>query len=572
MKPKFYIGLVDACNEHTSANEKAMALINEQLKNKLFRWLTTSKHKSKTQFEQEKDVANLISSLAIELVILTDKHDYQKCSQLNLLHRMGVTIETLPSSIIQSTATDKADFLAAKCNMIIMLGDDLNEHAEYYLNASYTSINQNTEKLSQLMCSNTLSTRVFNAVLAPELTTEHDQEYYFNTNEYLPFLYHIDTTNLLQEGKINSGFVRKKEKLAFLGFLHNFSNVCNELAHAKPNYVNHSLKEKISACEEPIAKGTSLIDFYDITTKLDAMASEHQSRSNVSFWIMFALTLVLGASFLLYAKVFTESAWLLIIYLAAYTFGVICFYQVKKRASLEKHLAYRLCSETMRLKLFQLVASGNDKIAAFQFERAISVASVKSDWVAHMVRSFPLHHLQDIGSLRDKKEIISEYLIDDQIDYFELKLYGQDNSKSIIQHNPKISGIDRVLHSVASLQMFIIVINVLLIITVTLTAYRLNIFESLYDLKSIMMFLVGFLPLVGLAFEQLVFNFALEENEMRYHHQISRFNSIKKWLQTASSQQQIEQVTEQLCVECAQEGFNWYTTRINRQHKPVSGG
>lgn len=572
MKPKFYIGLVDARTEQAKSNEKAIAHLNELLKQKLLIWLNTSQQTSNDEFKQEKDLANVTGSISIELVVLTDKQDHHQCPLLTQLDRMGLTIEVLPNSLLVSSEASKADFLAAKCNVIIMLGDHLNDQAECYKKATYTDLNQNTQTLTELIRSDSLSSCVLNAVLAPELTTEHYQEYYFNTTEYLPFLYHIDTTHLVQTGKLASGFVRDKEKQAFLGFLQNFSNVCNELAEAKPNFVNNALKAKIRTCEKIGVKDISLADFYDITSKFDAMASEHQSRSNVSFWIMFSLTLVLGASFLLYAKVFTDSAWLLFVYLAAYSFGVVCFYRVKKRASLEKHLAYRLCAETMRLKLFQLVASENDKISAFQFERTISVANVKSDWIAHMVRSFPLHHLQDIVSLSDKKEIINEYLIDDQIDYFHLKLYGQNDSKSIIKHNPKISGIHKVLHSVSSLQMFIIVVNILLIITVTFTAYRIGVFESLYDLKSVMMFLVGFLPLVGLAFEQLIFNFALEENEMRYHHQISRFNSIKKWLQTASSQKQIEQVTEQLCVECAQEGFNWYTTRINRQHKPVSGG
>ena len=371
---------------------------------------------------------------------------------------------------------------------------------------------------------------------------------------------------------LRTGFVRANEQQAFNNFLENFCNVCKELVDAKPSYVNKQLEENLQACEDKTKGDVSLTEFYQTTAKFDAMASEHQSRSNVSFWILFVLTLVLGASFLLYAKVFVDSPWLLVVYLIAYTFGVICFYMVQKKASLEKHLAYRLCAETMRLKLFQLVATDHDKVAAFQFERAISMATVKSDWIAHMIRAFPLHQLKNIKSLSDKKAIITEFLIDDQINYFQLKLYGKEPLHVINKHKPKVSGIEKVLHSVASFQLFIVIINIVLMLSVTLTAYKVGLFESVYDLKGVMMFLVGFLPLVALAFEQLVFNFALEENEMRYHHQISRFNSIKRWLQTADSAKQVEDVTDQLCVECAQEGFNWYTTRINRQHKPASGG
>ncbi len=571
MKPKFYVGLVDSVTEQKALSTGSLDALNGKIKAIFCDWFSQAcavNSKSRTTH----NVA--FNNLAIEIVVLTAKSNFSSCPILQSLESLGITIEKVPCSVATCGAGSVADFLAAKSSLILVIGDHVFEQAEYYKQLSLANVDDIPDKLAELIQTNNISTNIFNAVLAPELTADQHQDYYFNSNEFLPFLFQIDTQSISGDNQesLVTGFVRENEQTAFNNFLVNFCGVCDELTKASPNYLNDKLKQKLKESEHAPAESVSLAQFYHATAKFDAMASEHQARSNVSFWILFGLTLVLGASFLLYAKVFTDSPWLLILYLIAYTFGMVCFHRVKKKAALEKHLAYRLCSETMRLKLFQLVASDKDKVAAFQFERAISMASVKSDWIAHMIRAFPLHQLKDIDSLQDKKEIINEFLIDDQMNYFKLKLYGKKPKKIINTHKPKLSGIEKVLHSVATFQIFIVAISIFLMVTVALTAYKVGFFESIYGLKSVMMFLVGFLPLVALAFEQLVFNFALEENEMRYHHQISRFNSIKRWLQTANTKKQVEDVTEQLCVECAQEGFNWYTTRINRQHKPASGG
>lgn len=535
MKTKLYIGLIgDELAEQYAldrANESLKSFINILLKN-----------------AQADDIA----SLPFEPVLLTnlassvEQSFYSEANKLNLKTELVSCIKA-KDNLQFSLSGDNIElqnFLISKCNLLMVVRSE-------------------SDELSS--AKNTMSHTIIDRVKYPEKHISEHTEYFVNSDEFLPFLYEIK----LSENEVNANFVRGNEEKNFKSFIGDFSNISAELNSTSIQFVDTSLREKLAT--ETKEDDVNLAEFYDFSCKFDALAGKNQAKSNLGFWVLFSLTLVLGASFLLYAKVFTHSPWLLIVYLIAYTGGVITFYRMKKKASLKKHLVYRLCAEALRLKLFQLVSYSGNKTNAFQFEKQISMANVNTQWIAHMVRAFPLHKVNDCFSKKDRKNIILSHLIDDQLHYFKLKLHGKKDKKSH-NHKPKLDGLEKLLHRFSKTELSIVVFCTLLMLVVTLTAFKVGIFYKLYPVKHIMMFLIGFLPLIGLAFEQLVFNFALEENEMRYHHQISKFKSIKRWLSATDSEHNIAKITNQLCIECAQENFSWYTTRVNRQHKPASGG
>lgn len=534
MKTKLYIGL--ACDELN------LASITDEINASFHSFISILLKNAQV---------DKITSLPFEPILLTNLATSTEQVFHDEANKLGLITEVVQSASIKSThqfnssdcSFEWQDFLINKCNVIIVVRNNDISAAK-----------------------NSMAHSIIDHVMYPEKHITEQTEYFANSDEFLPFLYEIN----ISENEINAHFVRDNEEDNFNSFIGNFSNISSELNSASIQYVDNSLREKLAT--ETKEDEVNLADFYDFTCRFDALASKHQAQSNLGFWVLFSLTLILGASFLLYAKVFTHSPWLLIVYLIAYTGGVFTFYSMKKKASLKKHLVYRLCAEALRLKLFQLVSFSGNKTNAFQFEKQISMANVNTQWIAHMVRSFPLHKVKDELLQAERKDIITSHLIDDQLDYFNLKLHGNKNPKSSNTHKPKLAGLEKLLHRFSKTELSIVVFCSLLMLVVTLTAFKVGIFYKLYPIKNIMMFLIGFLPLVGLAFEQLVFNFALEENEMRYHHQISKFRSIKRWLSAAKSEQAITKITNQLCTECAQENFNWYTTRVKRQHKPASGG
>lgn len=534
MKTKLYIGLVGDESIPLNIVDKSsgflQSFINTLLKN-----------------AHVEDIA----SLPFEPVLITNLDSPAEEQVIREANTLNVATEIVQSVLSKDTPPSNTfdgriewpSFLINKCNVIIVVR-----------NNDISSVK------------NSMVQAIIDQVIYPEKHITERTEHFENSDEFLPFLYEVK----LSENHINANFFRDNEEKIFSSFIKDFSNISTELNSASIQYVDNSLREKLAAKtkeDEP-----NLAEFYDFSCKFDALASKHQAKSNLGFWVLFSLTLVLGASFLLYAKVFTHSPWLLIVYIIAYTVGIVTFYKMKKKASLKKHLVYRLCAEALRLKLFQLVSYSGSKINAFQFEKLISMADVKTQWIAHMVRAFPLHNVNDSLLLSERKDIISSHLIDDQLQYFNVKLHGKIKQNSNNAHKPKLDGLEKLLHRFTNTELSIVVFCTLLMLVVTLTAFKVGIFYKLYGIKHIMMFFVGFLPLVGLALEQLVFNFALEENEMRYHHQISKFNSIKRWLNASESEAVLSKITNQLCTECAQENFNWYTTRVNRQHKPASGG
>lgn len=532
MKPKLYIGLVGDKLEDTDLIEQVSSKLHDFVRNIL----------KNAQVES-------VTSLPFEPILLTDHATATEQSICSAAKKLNITTEitqtTLPEDNSSNEASEWRDFLINKCNVVIVVHSNVD--------ALISNQNSSTKALTDQL-------------LFPEKHFNEQTEYFSNSDEFLPFLYEVKVS----ENAIDANFARDNEEQNFSSFIADFTNISSELNVASVQYADSTLREKLNT--EKKEDESNLAEFYDYSCKFDALASKHQAKSNLGFWVLFSLTLVLGASFLLYAKVFTHSPWLLIIYLIAYTGGIFTFYKMKKKASLKKHLVYRLCAEALRLKLFQLISYSGNKTNALQFEKMISMANVNTQWIAHMVRAFPLHKVNESLLLSQRKELILMHLIDDQLDYFKLKLHGKKDQDSYKNHKPKLDALEKLLHRFSLTGVSIVVLCTLLMLIVTLTAFKVGIFYEFYPIKHIMMFLIGFLPLVGLAFEQLVFNFALEENEMRYHHQIRKFQSIKRWLNATDSEQYIAKITQQLCIECAQENFNWYTTRVNRQHKPASGG
>jgi hypothetical protein len=533
MKTKFYIGLVGDETQVPSLKKNCGSAFEAFL----------------TVLLKHANVAS-IDALPFEPVLLTNSATNTELECCENADRLQITTEVVSPEIYQTNTTKNFNsddewlsFLINKSNLLLVI-----------------------HSLDKAATTNTLSQNIVERVLQPETYLSEELNYFANNSEFLPYLYQV---NLSDTGSQALGFARERESECFGTLLTNFNNISAELEAANAVHTNKALS---AALPESETAHYSLNDFYKLSCQFDSLASKHQRKSNIGFWVLFSLTLVLGASFLLYAKVFTHSPWLLIVYLIAYSGGVFTFYKMNKTASLKKHLAYRLCAEALRLKLFQLVSFSESKVMAFQFEKMVSMSNIKTDWIAHIVRSAPLHQITDDSKLSERKDIILTHLVDDQLDYFTLKLKGKKNASSPQGHKPKLDGLEKWLHRFSFTSIFIVVFCVVLMIVVTLTAFKVGVFYNLYPIKNIMMFLIGFLPLVGLAFEQLVFNFALEENEMRYHHQISKFESIKRWMLAANSESTLSKVCNQLCIECAQENFNWYTTRVNRQHKPASGG
>lgn len=527
MKTKLYIGLIgDELSQENGLKMAGLSLhsfVELLLKN-----------------AQVSDIASLPFEpiLLTYLITSTEKEIHREAEKLNLttevLDPLGTTGEVY-----------QADFLIKKCNALMVVHESANSLFE-----------GNTSRAHAII----------ESVVFPEKNITENMEYFANNDEFLPFLYEVRVF----ENEVLAHFYRDNEDEGFNTFITDFNNISSELNAVSIQYTDDNLRESLAF--EKKEKEYSLAEFYDFGCKFDALASNHQTKSNLGFWVLFSLTLILGASFLLYAKVFTQSPWLLIVYLTAYTGGIFTFYKMKKKASLQKHLAYRLCAEVLRLKLFQLVSYSGNKTDAFQFEKQVSLANVKTDWVAHIVRAFPLHKVSENIAISTRKEIILTSLIEEQLRYFNVKLHGNKDKVPKSTHKPKLDGLEKLLHRFTNTELSIVVFCTFLMIVVTLTAFKVSVFYKLYPIKHIIMFFIGFLPLVGLAFEQLVFNFALEENEMRYHQQISKFKSIKRWLSATESEVGIAKITNQLCIECAQENFSWYTTRINRQHKPASGG
>ena len=264
---------------------------------------------------------------------------------------------------------------------------------------------------------------------------------------------------------------------------------------------------------------------------------------------------MMGLAFLIYAKL---AAWkiYLIVYLILFAAGYIAFRVSRQRAWFAKHLGYRALAETIRARYFLDLAGSGGKVSVEDRLRMMKVNRFSGlEWLYDAFRcaeTLPHPHANSAGSVA-----VSQRWIDDQSAYFKKKVH-------LLHHeHERLETIKRLLF----LGSFT---GTLALLFFKKDLYYLKL--AGFDGKTLLVFLMGLLPLWLALWELYQSKMAVRELAWQYSNQALLFSEAKRRLDVVGSDEAKLTIIEDLADNSLTEALQWTVHRFHREHEPPTAG
>jgi len=289
--------------------------------------------------------------------------------------------------------------------------------------------------------------------------------------------------------------------------------------------------------------------------RADQLAIANQKRSDFLFKSFGLMAGMMGFLFLVYAKLSALKLFL-VVYLLLFGAGYVLFRISRNRAWFSKHLAYRAFAETIRIRYFlELAGRGN----AISIEERLKLMKVNRfnglEWLYDAARCVePLLSARTTG--QDITAVANRW-IDDQSDYFKKKVH------QLHHEHERLETIKRLLF----LGSFF---GTLALLFFKKDLYHLKVMG--FDGKTLLVFLMGLLPLWLALWELYQSKMAVRELAWQYSNQGLLFSEASRRLASLQSEDAKLAVIEDLADSSLIEALQWTVHRFHREHEPPTAG
>jgi len=296
----------------------------------------------------------------------------------------------------------------------------------------------------------------------------------------------------------------------------------------------------------------------DAYLRVDGLALHNQQRSDRVFTIFGLMAGSMGLLFLLYAKIAALKVFL-IGYLALFAGGYLAYKIASKRHWFTRHLVYRVIAESLRVRFFMALSGVDDRS---DFSRLLDLTGIRRfpgfGWVADALRiATPL--AADPQAHEEKRiRLVQACWIDDQAAYFKRKIQ---------QLHEEHHRLEKIKHGLFILS-FVGVIGLVLFKKLLVGT---SVVEGL-DFKTLLVFLMGLLPLWLGIWEIYQNKMAVRELLWQYRNQADLFASTTSQLQASRSESESRRVLLDLADRSLFEVYLWAIHRFHREHEPPSAG
>ena len=291
--------------------------------------------------------------------------------------------------------------------------------------------------------------------------------------------------------------------------------------------------------------------------RADQLARACQSQSNRMFALFGFLAAGMGLTFLIYAKLLAEKAFLFI-YIGLFVAGFLGFRYSAKRHLHSRHLAYRALAETYRVQFFLILSSAGE---GYNLRRILGLTSVdqfaRFEWLQEAIRcAEPLVYFGHCRK-RDALGLVRARWIEDQVRYFEKKLHALH-----AQHHR--------LETIKTWLLFGSVVGALALIFFKKTLLHLDMIG--YDGKAWLVFLMGLLPLWAAVWELYQGKMATRELLWQYSNQRRYFAAARRDIAQAPGLAEGQKIIRDLADKALIEIYLWSVHRYHREHEPPAAG
>ncbi|SDK99602.1 hypothetical protein SAMN04488026_10638 [Aliiruegeria lutimaris] len=304
-----------------------------------------------------------------------------------------------------------------------------------------------------------------------------------------------------------------------------------------------------------IAEITASIDADFV--RADQLALINQRQSDRLFKLFGLMAAMMGLTFLLYAKI-AALKWFLIAYILLFAAGYVLFEIGARRGWFGRHLAFRALAEALRVRFFIVLSGSGD---AFETRYLLGLTSIERfarfGWIRDAIRcTEPLTYESDVPTRRRIAET-TERWVKDQSAYFHKK------HRQLHHEHERLEVVKKVLFLAAFL-------GAVSLLFFKKSLYHFHIGEL--DGKTLVVFLMGLLPLWLAIWEIYQTKMAIRELLWQYANQGTLFEMAEKRLEATSDPTHAQDVIGDLAERSLMDVVQWSTHRYHREHEPPSAG
>jgi hypothetical protein len=343
-----------------------------------------------------------------------------------------------------------------------------------------------------------------------------------------------------------------------------FSALCGHLAEYRnldgagklgPGW---SLFDSLEGESLPDTLPSRLRSIDDLYLRVDALALYNQRRSDRTFALFGLMAATMGLLFLLYAKIAALKVFL-VGYLALFAGGFLAYRAVSKRLWFSRHLTFRVLAESLRVHFFMALAGTDERKDS---SRLLDLTGIRRfpgfGWLLDALRVVvPLSNDPPPSNAR-RIELVKRLWIDDQAAYFRRKIHGL---------HAEHERLERIKHGLFVVS-FVGVVGLVLFKKLLVGT---SVVEGL-DLKTVLVFLMGLLPLWLGIWEIYQNKMAVRELLWQYRNQADLFAAAAVRLSSCRDDSAARHILQELADRSLHEVYLWAIHRFHREHEPPSAG
>ena len=303
---------------------------------------------------------------------------------------------------------------------------------------------------------------------------------------------------------------------------------------------------------------SELRDIDEAFIKADNVAIYNQKKSDFQFKLFGYMAALMGVCFLVYAKVIAAKL-LIIAYALLFLSGFIIFKLTRKHHWFTHHLSSRITAETLRVKFYLALAGVKSRLNTEHLFKLSGLHHFEGfNWILWLDKPINMTLNRDPKADEHLIDIVSEEWVRDQSEYFHKKSHQLHN-----QHH-KLERIKQVLllgSFIASL--LLIFFKESLVNTII---------SGDFSTKSLLVLLMGLLPLMLGIWEIYQGKLAVKELQWQYKNQAVLFNNYLEHLKQSTSPDEKREILLDLANRSLMENYLWSIHRYHREHEPPAAG
>ena len=287
--------------------------------------------------------------------------------------------------------------------------------------------------------------------------------------------------------------------------------------------------------------------------KADALALYFQTRSDRLFAFFNLVAFAMGVAYLTYEKFFRTRA-LLFAYLLILMASAGLYYVLHERRWFAKHLMCRALAETLRVKFYLRLASGEDLVDA---EEVLALSHVNRfhgfGWIGHVLIALASPPVgTEPGRVADREDGVGAW-IEEQRQYFVRKV-AQLHRSAV-----RTKWLKRTLFAI------IIVVVLTMLALGEAAGYRLM---GEISAEKVLAFVIGFIAVTLAAWELHQNKMAARELLWQYRNQLKHFARAHLQLTRTVGPSRRREILAELGKDSLMESYLWTIHRFHREHEP----